>query len=163
LENIVRKRETLHPHCFACSPDRADGLGFLCGVRPDGTVAGRANLDSRFEGYPGMAQGGVVATLLDSAMAQCLMARGIAAVTGDLQVRFRHPVALEVPTQVQAWIVESAPPLYRLRSEARQGQRIMATGRGVFVDREGQCRSELDTASATGENAGDADAGPPGA
>ena len=50
-----------------------------------------------------------------------------------------------------------------IRAEARQGQRIVAAGKGVFVDREGQGVGELDTALPAGENAINADAGPAGA
>jgi len=99
-------------------------------------MAGEVILDARFEGYPGTAHGGIVATLLDSAMAQCLFAEGRRAVTGDLQVRFRHPVHLGVPIGVHAWVVAASPPLFRLQAELRQGSRTVAVGRGVFVDPE---------------------------
>jgi len=163
MDAVIRAREKLHPDCFACSANHPAGPGLQCEGRSDGTVVGRVVLDGRFQGYPGIAQGGVVATLLDSAMAQCLMALGIAAVTADLRVRFRSPVELGVPTEVQARVMEAAPPLFRLQADVRQGLRVVATGRGVFVDRREEDAGVLDTEPGVGENAGDSDPDSPGA
>jgi uncharacterized protein (TIGR00369 family) len=44
------------------------------------------------QGYDGVVHGGILAALLDDAMANCLWLRGIAAVTAKMALRYRQPV-----------------------------------------------------------------------
>lgn len=44
------------------------------------------------QGYDGVVHGGILAALLDDAMANCLWLRGIAAVTAKMALRYREPV-----------------------------------------------------------------------
>ena len=96
-----------------------------------------ASFDCRplLEGYPGVLHGGVISALLDGAMTNCLFAQGRAAVTAELRVRFRHPVATDGTARLRAWIDRSCPPLFVLRAELRQGEQLMATAEGKFVQR----------------------------
>lgn len=74
--------------------------------------------------------------LLDSAMANCLFAHQIVAVTARLIVRFLFPVAVDRPAVVKAWIREYEPPLYVLEAELEQNGRILARASAKFIDRE---------------------------
>jgi acyl-coenzyme A thioesterase PaaI-like protein len=87
------------------------------------------------QGFPGALHGGAAATLLDGAMTNCLFARGIAAWTGDLRVRYRSPIALGQDAVVRAWVERAFPPLFVARAEIRQGGRVKATATGKFVER----------------------------
>lgn len=90
---------------------------------------------SELQGYDDILHGGVIAALLDAGMTHCLFHRGIQAVTGDLHVRFLHPVGCEVFLEVQAQVQSSYPPLYKLRSELTVDGRILAWADGKFVQR----------------------------
>ena len=65
--------------------------------------------------------------LLDGAMTNCLFAHGQAAVTAELTVRYRHPVATQRPALLRAWIEESRAPLRVIAAEITQGGQIKAT------------------------------------
>src|SRR6516162_8012905 len=80
--------------CFACGPENAEGmqLQFQYG---DGTASAVWRPAARFSGWPSMVHGGVVATLLDEAMAHAAIAAGVRAVTGHLDIRFRKAAPMD--------------------------------------------------------------------
>lgn len=90
---------------------------------------------SNLQGYDNIVHGGVIATLLDAAMTHCLFHRGIQAVTGELRIRYLHPVACNVPIVLRARLLCSCPPLYHLQAEVRCGDRRMARAEGKFMRR----------------------------
>ena len=85
------------------------------------------------QGYPDILHGGVAAALLDSAMTNCLFHHGIQALTGDLHVRYLHPIPCPAQLEIRAWIVADYSPLYKLRSEISLDQQILAKAEGKFV------------------------------
>ncbi len=46
------------------------------------------------QGYDGVVHGGILASVLDDAMANCLWLRGVAAVTAKMSLRYREPVPI---------------------------------------------------------------------
>jgi acyl-coenzyme A thioesterase PaaI-like protein len=75
----------------------------------------------------------VIAALLDSAMTHCLFAHRLAALTGQLCVRFHQPLRTDQPALVRAWVVRSHRRLHRLRAELRQRRRVTATAEATFL------------------------------
>jgi len=73
--------------------------------------------------------------LLDGAMTNCLFAHGEQGITGELKVRFRHPVVTDRPAVVRAWIDRSLPPFHVLRAELIQDDWVKAKATGKFVER----------------------------
>ncbi|MBV8203677.1 MAG: PaaI family thioesterase [Candidatus Eremiobacteraeota bacterium] len=80
--------------CFACGPENAEGmqLRFQYG---DGTASAVWRPSPRFSGWTSMVHGGIVATLLDEAMAHAAIAAGVRAVTGRLEIRFRKAAPMD--------------------------------------------------------------------
>jgi len=77
--------------CFACGKENPIGL------RMKFTSAGeeyRSELEigENYQGYAGIAHGGILATALDEIMARLLADRGYNAITARLEVRFLQPV-----------------------------------------------------------------------
>jgi uncharacterized protein (TIGR00369 family) len=99
----------------------------------DGGVEGSFACDEEFAGYPGCVHGGVVSSLLDGAMTNCLLARGCVAVTADLRIRFRQPVATGRPATVRAWLDRSRRRVHVVGAELRQGGKVRATAVGKFM------------------------------
>src|SRR5438093_10748326 len=82
--------------CFACGKGNPDGLQLDFDYDPKKkSVASRLNLPARFQGATGFAHGGIIATLLDEAMAKVNGKAGIRAVTIQLKVLYRKMVPLE--------------------------------------------------------------------
>ena len=121
-----------HPACLACRPASRGGLGLRFEVAPDGAVSARFECASHYQGYPDRLHGGVVATLLDAAMTHCLFSRGVRGVTARLNIRYRHPVDVGTDAVVRAWLVRDAAPLYVLRAEIHQEDRLRALAEAKF-------------------------------
>lgn len=84
--------------CFGCGVENAHGLQLRFEANQDGDgVLTRVTLAPRFEGYMGVAHGGIISTILDEVMAWSLYRRDIWAVTGQMQTRFRKPVEIGKP------------------------------------------------------------------
>ncbi|MCU0960110.1 MAG: PaaI family thioesterase [Pirellulaceae bacterium] len=128
-------REQSHPGCFVCGSANTDGLGLAFHVVHDGAVEATFLCAPIFAGYPGMLHGGVISTLLDGAMTNCLFAHGIEAVTVDMHVRFRHPVVVSRAARVRAWKQSDGSPVYRLNAELSQGEQVVAVANARFVSK----------------------------
>lgn len=129
-------RRQCHPDCYVCGPANGHGLGLEFRAADDGSVEACFACAPIFSGYPGMLHGGIVCTLLDGAMTNCLFAHGLVAVTVDMNVRFRRPVTVSLPAVVRAWFEAEGSPVYRLAAELQQAGRVVATGHGRFVGKE---------------------------
>jgi acyl-coenzyme A thioesterase PaaI-like protein len=81
--------------------------------------------------------GGMIASLLDGAMTNCLFAHGHIAMTGELKVRYREPVIIGEEMLLRAWITRSQPPLHLLEAELKQEGCVKATASAKFVERNG--------------------------
>lgn len=134
-EVMERTRGRAHPRCVVCSRANGQGLGTRFCVRDDGSVSAEFDGLRVFEGYPDTLHGGVIASMLDAAMTNCLFAHGIVAVTAELAVRFRHPIETACGAGVCARIVRACPPLYVLEARLTQNGKLKATATGKFMEK----------------------------
>jgi acyl-coenzyme A thioesterase PaaI-like protein len=73
-----------------------------------------------YQSYPDRLHGGVIATLVDSAMVHALFAKGISGVTAELNIRYLQSVDLEAPLTVTGWIDSRRHGIYLCRADAHQ-------------------------------------------
>jgi len=98
--------------CFGCSKTNPDGLQ-LRFFRQGDEVAAAYTVPDRFHGAPGIAHGGIVATILDEfSCAAAVALAGTRVVTGELSIRYEKPCPVERTIHVRAHIVEAAHPRY---------------------------------------------------
>ena len=128
-------RRQAHPDCIVCSPHHRCGFRLEFVLSDEGSVQAKFDCSRVFEGYRGLLHGGAISSLLDGAMTNCLFAHGHQGVTGDLKVRFRHPVVTDRVAIVRAWIDRSIPPFYVLQAELIQDEWVKAKATGRFVER----------------------------
>ena len=110
------------------------GLHLEFDVAGDGGVIATFQCDDAFEGYPGILHGGVISSILDGAMGNCMFARGQATVTIEMTIRFRHPVAIKQEATVSARVTRDSHPLYLLEAEITQDGKVKATAKGKYYD-----------------------------
>ena len=125
-----------HPSCFVCGSTNDGGLALAFYAGQDDTVEATFSCQPVFAGYPGMVHGGIICTLLDGAMTNCLFAHGLVAVTVDMNVRFRHPVAVSRPASVRAWLDSGGSLLHCLGAEIKQDGKVVAAATARFVEKE---------------------------
>jgi len=124
-----------HAGCVVCGATNRRGLGLKFAVGKDGSVRAGFRCSAALQGYPDYLHGGVVASLLDGAMTNCLFAQGQIALTAELKIRFLQPVLIAEPGVVRARIDRSHAGLHILRAEVSQGGRVKATAVGKFMRR----------------------------
>ncbi|HEX2349754.1 MAG TPA: PaaI family thioesterase [Ktedonobacterales bacterium] len=121
--------------CFGCGGRNPHGLALVFRVEGDEIVA-EYTPDERFQGFPGVLHGGVLATMLDETLSRAAVYAGKWMMTARLEIRYRRaaPIgqALRVsaqPTQVRSRMV-SARGAVRLASDP---QVVFAEAEGVFM------------------------------
>ena len=132
---LIQTRDDAHPDCLVCSQRRQLGLRLEFTAMEDGSVQAEFQCHPLLEGYPGLLHGGVVSSVLDGAMTNCLFAHGQQAVTGELTVRYRRPVETGRAAVVRAWIECSMPPFFIMKAELIQDEWTKAKATGKFVQR----------------------------
>ncbi len=117
--------------CFVCGPDNPAGLRVSFRLEED-ICRAEFTPETRHQGYDGVTHGGIIYSLLDDVMANCLFLRGIRAYTAKCAIRYRDPV----------------PVGTTLRLEGRELRRI-----GRFVILEGRVlRAESGVVAAEAES-----------
>jgi uncharacterized protein (TIGR00369 family) len=124
-----------HPNCFVCSEVNKQGLQLEFTPSEDGGVSSSFCCKPSFEGYPGVLHGGIVSSIVDGAMTNCLFAHDVVAVTAELNVRFRSPVATGRMTSVRAKILRSDSPLYVVEATITQDGKVRVTATGKFLEK----------------------------
>ena len=119
--------------CFGCSATNPAGLALTFRRRGD-TIGAAYAIPDRFHGAPGIAHGGIVATLLDevSCAAVAFVAERFV-VTGELNIRYHRGCPVETPLDLTARIVNDAHPRYAVvEAEVRDGETVVARSTGKF-------------------------------
>jgi uncharacterized protein (TIGR00369 family) len=125
--------EGIHAACVVCGARNPRGLRVPFRVLADGSVEASFPCPKDLEGYPQLLHGGVIASLLDGAMTNCLFAQGITAVTAELTIRYHTPVAVDHPATIRASLDCSAHGYHLLTAELRQDGRVAATAQAKFL------------------------------
>ena len=123
-------------HCFACGPKSEIGLRLVFGLADGGGVRANVTLAKPYQGWVGVAHGGIVATLLDEGMAHAAGAAGYRGVTGEIKVRFRKPVPIGEPLAVEGNVLWHRGRVLGVEARVLDATGTMlASGEGRFVIR----------------------------
>ena len=103
---IGGRRVMLEPHnCFACGSLNTHGLQLALHAG-DGRCWTDVVLDRSFEGWEGIAHGGIICTILDEVMAWALVDQDLWGVTARMGVEFKKPVPIGEPIHGEGRVVE---------------------------------------------------------
>jgi len=128
-----------HPNCFVCGEANGHGLHLEFMLAKDGDVSSRFDCQERYEGYPGVLHGGVISSIMDGAMTNCLFAHEVVALTAELNVRFRSPVVVGHPAEVFAHVSRSDSPLHVVEAKIVQDGKVKVTATGKFMEKPTMC------------------------
>jgi acyl-coenzyme A thioesterase PaaI-like protein len=133
------------PHnCFACGTLNEHGLGLQIHVEP-GRSWTELVLASSFEGWEGIAHGGILCTILDEVMAWALVGEDNWGVTARMSVDFKKPVPIGTVLRADGWITRSRRRLVETQArmvDATSGVEL-ASATGVYVAADGERKREL--------------------
>jgi uncharacterized protein (TIGR00369 family) len=103
-------------------------------VNPDKSVESTVTVPAGFQGWRDVVHGGVVALLLDEAMAYAAGAAGELGMTADLKLRFRKSVPVGCPVTVRANVVWRRRNVLGIVAGIRDASgTLLASGEGSFV------------------------------
>ena len=129
------RRFEIAPHnCFACGQLNVNGMHLDLH-----TASGRCwtelSLPRRFEGWEGIAHGGIVVTILDEVMAWALVDHDLWGVTARMSVDFKRPVPIGVPIRAEGWVLAARRRLVDTAAEIRDPSTgmVLATAVGRYV------------------------------
>jgi uncharacterized protein (TIGR00369 family) len=122
-------------HCFGCGKDNAEGMRlkfFLDEERQ--RCVGRFRLAKRYQGPPGHAHGGVIATILDEAMGKVNKLRHVVAMTRSMEVEYLRPVPLRKLIVVEGYELRVRGRKHTNAAEIRnQKGELLARSTGLFI------------------------------
>jgi uncharacterized protein (TIGR00369 family) len=123
------------PHnCFACGTLNAHGLGLVLHVEL-GRSWTELTLQPTFEGWEGIAHGGIICTILDEVMAWALVGADNWGVTARMSVQFRRPVLVGRPIRAEGSIARMRRRIVETTArlvDAETGE-LLATATGTYV------------------------------
>lgn len=120
--------------CFGCGELNPIGLNMSFAYNPDkGTSTAKLTLSADFQGWEGVAHGGIVTTVLDEALAHAAFSRNIPCVTGEITVRFKKPVPLEKELHIYGEIQEIKEPLIYIKARIECGGVTLAEAKGKMA------------------------------
>jgi acyl-coenzyme A thioesterase PaaI-like protein len=125
-------RFEVSPHaCFACGELNAHGLHLRLHVAGE-TCWTELTLVPDFQGWEGIAHGGIVATILDEVMAWALASQDAWGYTAKMSIAYRRPVPIGVPIRGEGRVIER-----RRRLLTTAGRLVDPTTGEVFASAEG--------------------------
>ena len=138
-------RFEVSPHaCFACGQLNAHGLHLDLHVTGD-TCWTELTLETDFQGWEGIAHGGIIATILDEVMAWALASADAWGYTARMSIEYRRPLPVGARIRGEGRLVERRRRLLttsgRLLDPAT-GE-VYATAEGLYVAAPAERRAEL--------------------
>jgi acyl-coenzyme A thioesterase PaaI-like protein len=124
--------------CFGCGDDNDAGLHLQFFVDDEQRVLCRVRLAVQFQGPPGHAHGGIIATLLDEAMSKANRHRNIIAMTRHMAIDYLRPVPLESDLLLEGWSESAAGSdssrKHRCSAELRNAEgTVLASATAIFM------------------------------
>jgi len=122
--------------CIGCGQDSAIGLKMRFDVAEDRSVRSRVTIPQPYQGWQGVVHGGVVALVLDEAMAYAAGAHGFLGVTAELKLRFRKAVPVGEPLSVSGNVSWQRRNVFGLEASINDASgTLLASAEARFVSR----------------------------
>jgi uncharacterized protein (TIGR00369 family) len=116
------QRIGLEPHnCFACGTLNTHGLQLELHAADDRCWT-ELVLADRFQGWEGIAHGGIVTTILDEVMGWALIDHDMWGVTARMSIEFKRPVPIGRPIRAEGRVLSA--------------RRRLVEAEGIILDRE---------------------------
>ncbi|WP_159084838.1 PaaI family thioesterase [Dongshaea marina] len=122
-----------HQNCLICGDANPASLRLNFSLLGDGSVHTLFHPSEILQGYPQQLHGGIVSSLLDSAMVHCLFHQGIQAVTADMKIRFVSPILVNSEVEVMGQLISTRRNIFDMRADIRLEGKTHAWASAKFV------------------------------
>jgi uncharacterized protein (TIGR00369 family) len=122
-------------HCFACGKDNPQGMRLKFFFDEGHHRAWcKIKLPRKYQGPPGHAHGGIIATLLDEAMGKVNKLRSVVALTSSMAIEYVKPVPLGKTLLVEGTERDVQGRRHFNAAEIRdEAGQVLARSQGVFI------------------------------
>jgi uncharacterized protein (TIGR00369 family) len=140
----VPRFEIAPHHCFACGSLNTTGMQLALHVEPGRSWVELA-LEPRFQGWDGIAHGGILCTILDEVMAWALVGQDSWGLTARLAVDFKRPVTVGQALRAEGQVTRSRRRLVETSGQVldRASGDVLATATGLYVAADEARKEEL--------------------
>ena len=124
-------------HCFVCGVENPYGLGLRFYETGPDQVEAEHTVPERYQGYPGVVHGGVVAAMLDEMVSRATMIDrpGQFMVTARLDIAYRAPVPVGAPLRLTGRLTRRRGRFAFARAELRLDDGTLAAeAEGMMAD-----------------------------
>jgi uncharacterized protein (TIGR00369 family) len=132
---IAGQAVRFEPHrCFACGELNEHGLHLQLHTDASGCRT-EVTLDPRFQGWEGVAHGGIISTILDEVMGWAVIGRGTWGVTARMTIEFKRPVEVGRRIRAEGEVLGESRRIFRTggRILAADSGEILATSEGTYL------------------------------
>lgn len=134
-ENLTPLAHAAQNRCFGCGVANPVGLHLEFLLAEDHSVVCFAQVQDTFEGHPGYAHGGIIATLLDETMSKAVRARGFSAMTRHLEVDYLRPVPTGKPLRLEGRVTHNEGRKHWTEAKILDAEgTLLAHGKGLFIE-----------------------------
>lgn len=124
--------EPLYNNCFACGVDNPIGLKLKFDYTEDEAVT-YFTVTNSFQGYPGIVHGGIIATLLDEAMAKIIIKKDLVAVTAELNVKYRKTIPLNEELKISGCIIKEKSRVVQTTGKIELNGVVLAEASALYI------------------------------
>lgn len=121
-------------HCFACGELNEHGLQLVLHADATGCWT-EVTLEPGFQGWDGVAHGGILCTILDEVMAWSVIGQDTWGVTARMTVDFKRPVPVGIRLRAEGTVTSANRRLLRTAgrlTDAETGA-LLATSEGTYM------------------------------
>jgi uncharacterized protein (TIGR00369 family) len=134
-EKLTPMEHKAQNRCFGCGAANAIGLQLEFLLAEDGSVVCLPTIPVSYEGPPGYLHGGIIATLLDETMSKSVRARGLTAVTGQMEIDYLRPVHSATPIRLEGRLLGSEGRKHQTEARLLDARgRVLAKAKGLFIE-----------------------------
>lgn len=134
-------------HCFVCGTENQNGLQMTFQQIDASTVQSKYIIAECFQGWSGIAHGGIVASILDEVMARLFIFSETEKrflVTAKLEIKYRRPVPIGKEITIMGKKLEDKGKLAKAQAVITNGQNeILAEAVSIFIQANDQLSNQL--------------------
>jgi len=122
--------------CIGCGPYSGVGLKMRFEVEDDKSVRSSVTIPQLYQGWRDVVHGGIVALVLDEAMAYAAGAHGYLGVTAELKMRFRKAVPIGEPLVVRGNVLWRRRNVFGIEGSVSDASgTVLASAEARFISR----------------------------
>jgi uncharacterized protein (TIGR00369 family) len=134
-EKLTPMTRVAQNRCFGCGPASPAGLHLEFLLDEDGSVVCLPTVPDSFEGSPGYLHGGIIATLLDEAMSKSVRARGLTAMTRQMEIGYLRPIYSAMPIRLEGRLLRSDGRKHWTEARILNPRgHVLAEAKGLFIE-----------------------------